>query len=113
MVAKSYQAFLRLTFFPEPLPPKPELEIDGNLRELLDQTLLALGRLDVKAVVAKNATAQIEDGREAIRQIEYYNLRLFPLFLIVFVVLLFTGYVYGTYIVNIHTTIDSDQAYLY
>lgn len=33
-------------FIPEPLPPKPELSIDGNLRELLDQTLLALGRLD-------------------------------------------------------------------
>lgn len=33
-------------FIPEPLPPKPDLIIDGNLRELLDQTLLALGRLD-------------------------------------------------------------------
>ena len=33
-------------FVPEPLPPKPELSIDGHLRELLDQTLLALGRLD-------------------------------------------------------------------
>ncbi|MHC4905607.1 MAG: Fic family protein [Planctomycetota bacterium] len=33
-------------FIPDPLPPKPELLIDGNLRELLDQTLLALGRLD-------------------------------------------------------------------
>ena len=30
-------------FVPAPLPPKPELAIDGNLRELLDQTLLALG----------------------------------------------------------------------
>lgn len=33
-------------FIPEPLPPKPDLLIDENLRELLDQTLLALGRLD-------------------------------------------------------------------
>jgi Fic family protein len=31
---------------PAPLPPEPELEISGELRELLDQTLLALGRLD-------------------------------------------------------------------
>ena len=33
-------------FIPDALPPKPALLIDGNLRELLDQTLLALGRLD-------------------------------------------------------------------
>jgi len=33
-------------FIPDPLPPKPDLLIDSNLRELLDQTLLALGRLD-------------------------------------------------------------------
>ena len=33
-------------FIPDPLPPKPELQIFGDLRDLLDQTLLALGRLD-------------------------------------------------------------------
>jgi Fic family protein len=33
-------------FVPAPLPPQPELRIEGDLRELLDQTLLALGRLD-------------------------------------------------------------------
>jgi Fic family protein len=33
-------------FVPEFLPPKPELLIDSNLRDLLDQTHLALGRLD-------------------------------------------------------------------
>lgn len=33
-------------FVPAPLPPKPDLQIKGDLRELLDQTLLALGRLD-------------------------------------------------------------------
>jgi len=39
------------SFIPDPLPPKPELVIDGNLRELLDQTLLALGRLDSTAML--------------------------------------------------------------
>ncbi len=33
-------------FIPESLPPKPELLIDSNLRDLLDQALLSLGRLD-------------------------------------------------------------------
>ena len=33
-------------FIPDPLPPKPDLQINSHLRELLDQTLLALGRLD-------------------------------------------------------------------
>lgn len=33
-------------FIPDPLPPKPELVIDAGLRELMDRTLLALGRLD-------------------------------------------------------------------
>lgn len=33
-------------FIPDSLPPKPDLLIDSHLRELLDQTLLALGRLD-------------------------------------------------------------------
>lgn len=33
-------------FIPASLPPKPELQIIGDLRDLLDRTLLALGRLD-------------------------------------------------------------------
>ena len=33
-------------FVPEPLPPRPALEIDAALREEMDQALLALGRLD-------------------------------------------------------------------
>jgi Fic family protein len=41
-------------FVPTPLPPVPALEIDGALREKLDQALLALGRLD-------SATALLPD----------------------------------------------------
>ena len=33
-------------FVPNPLPPKPPLEIDESLRDILDHALLALGRLD-------------------------------------------------------------------
>lgn len=33
-------------FLPAPLPPRPPLEIDANLRERLDEALVALGRLD-------------------------------------------------------------------
>jgi Fic family protein len=33
-------------FVPDALPPKPPLEIDSNLRDLLDEAFLALGRLD-------------------------------------------------------------------
>ncbi|MDY6911947.1 MAG: Fic family protein, partial [Chloroflexota bacterium] len=33
-------------FVPDPLPPDPPLEIDDELWELVDQALLALGRLD-------------------------------------------------------------------
>jgi Fic family protein len=33
-------------FLPEPLPPSPGLQIDGALRDKLDDALLALGRLD-------------------------------------------------------------------
>ena len=33
-------------FVPHPLPPKPPLDIDSSLREILDQALLSLGRLD-------------------------------------------------------------------
>ena len=33
-------------FLPTPLPPVPELSIDAELREEIDQALLALGRLD-------------------------------------------------------------------
>lgn len=38
-------------FVPEPLPPKPDLRIDGRLREMLDHALLALGRLDSTATL--------------------------------------------------------------
>jgi Fic family protein len=37
-------------FIPSPLPPVPPLEIDGGLRALLDEALLALGRLDSAAL---------------------------------------------------------------
>jgi len=33
-------------FIPEPLPPKPPLEISPNLREKMNRALMALGRLD-------------------------------------------------------------------
>ncbi len=33
-------------FVPHPLPPVPPLAIDDNLRDLIDRSLLALGRLD-------------------------------------------------------------------
>lgn len=33
-------------FVPEPLPPRPRLTVDAELRERLDAALLALGRLD-------------------------------------------------------------------
>jgi Fic family protein len=33
-------------FIPHPLPPKPPLEIDESLRDVLDHALLTLGRLD-------------------------------------------------------------------
>ncbi|MFA5553784.1 MAG: Fic family protein [Phycisphaerae bacterium] len=33
-------------FIPEPLPPKPQLQVNDKLRELIDQSLLSLGRLD-------------------------------------------------------------------
>jgi len=33
-------------FVPHPLPPEPVLEVNAQLREALDQALLALGRLD-------------------------------------------------------------------
>ena len=33
-------------FIPDPLPPKPPLEIHESLRDVLDHALLALGRLD-------------------------------------------------------------------
>ena len=34
------------SFVPTPLPPEPALEIEADLREEIDQALLALGRLD-------------------------------------------------------------------
>jgi Fic family protein len=33
-------------FHPDPLPPTPPLHVDGDLRDVLDRALLALGRLD-------------------------------------------------------------------
>ena len=33
-------------FMPEPLPPKPPLSVDAELRDRLDGALLSLGRLD-------------------------------------------------------------------
>ena len=38
-------------FVPRPLPPDPPLQIDGPLRDLLDNALLALGRLDSISIV--------------------------------------------------------------
>jgi len=38
-------------FVPYPLPPKPPLEIDGDLQDLIDRALLALGRLDTIATL--------------------------------------------------------------
>ena len=33
-------------FVPNPLPPEPPLQLDGSLQVLMEQALLALGRLD-------------------------------------------------------------------
>jgi Fic family protein len=33
-------------FVPNPLPPEPDIDIDGNLGKLLDAASTALGRLD-------------------------------------------------------------------
>ncbi|MEW6666034.1 MAG: Fic family protein [Thermodesulfobacteriota bacterium] len=38
-------------FVPRPLPPDPPLQIDSRLRDLLDNALLALGRLDSISIV--------------------------------------------------------------
>lgn len=38
-------------FVPRPLPPDPPLQIDAPLRDLLDEALLALGRLDSISLV--------------------------------------------------------------
>ncbi|MCU0596859.1 MAG: Fic family protein, partial [Desulfobacterota bacterium] len=38
-------------FVPHPLPPDPPLQIDSRLRDLLDNALLALGRLDSISIV--------------------------------------------------------------
>lgn len=38
-------------FVPHPLPPRPALAIDSSLRDLLDQALIALGRLDSVAIL--------------------------------------------------------------
>lgn len=38
-------------FIPDPLPPQPPLEINAKLRDLTDQALLALGRLDSVALL--------------------------------------------------------------
>lgn len=36
-------------FVPDPLPPSPPLDIDGEIKELLDASTLELARLDVAA----------------------------------------------------------------
>jgi Fic family protein len=41
-------------FVPNPLPPVPALVLDGELRQLLDRALLALGRLDSIATLLPN-----------------------------------------------------------
>lgn len=38
-------------FVPQPLPPSPPVQIDGELRDLLDQAMIALGRLDGMATL--------------------------------------------------------------
>jgi len=45
-VVKKYGDEEVRAFMPFPLPPKPALDIDPDLRELLDQAHLSLGRLD-------------------------------------------------------------------
>lgn len=39
------------SFIPDPLPPKPDIVINSMLRDLMDRTLLALGRLDSTAML--------------------------------------------------------------
>lgn len=41
VAGEKYEAFI-----PRPLPPSPPLDIDPHLRDLLDATLISLGRLD-------------------------------------------------------------------
>ncbi len=38
-------------FIPDPLPPKPPLELDGELGTLLDQASIAIGRLDGMSLI--------------------------------------------------------------
>ncbi|TAL32726.1 MAG: Fic family protein [Spirochaetes bacterium] len=47
---ESYQAFL-----PDPLPPRPPLEINPMLQDHMDQALISLGRLDSVAMLLPDA----------------------------------------------------------
>ena len=43
-------------FIPAPLPPHPPLELDYNIQNLMDQALLALGRLDSVTLLLPDTT---------------------------------------------------------
>jgi len=43
-------------FIPDPLPPDPPLQIDGELQTLLDDALVSLGRLDSASIFLPNVS---------------------------------------------------------
>jgi Fic family protein len=79
-------------FIPNPLPPKPPLEIDESLRDVLDHALLALGRLDSLSTllpathlflymyVRKEAvvSSQIEGTQSSLSDLLLYELKEVP-----------------------------------
>src|SRR5436190_16680719 len=42
-------------FIPHPLPPSPPIELDGELQELIQNAMFALGRLDGLAAMLPDA----------------------------------------------------------
>jgi len=76
-------------FIPNPLPPVPSLQIDSKLQTLLDDSLLALGRLDSATIFLPNIslflyqyvrkeailTSQIEGTQSSLSDLMLYELQ--------------------------------------
>ena len=91
-VVKKYGDEEVRAFVPFPLPPKPALDIDPDLREILDQAHLSLGRLDsvadllpdidlfLYAYVRKEAvlSSQIEGTRSTLSDLLLFELEEVP-----------------------------------
>ena len=50
-------------FVPDPLPPAPPLDLTGPLRQSLDDTLVALRRLDSVSTLLPDATLEVRGNR--------------------------------------------------